>query len=115
MGCISLDEGFNVDVKDDFLEQTWYRNGYFFNCAAKEGVTCPGLFANWSYNKIGTAWHGDYHMNYNTQQPFWFTYSSNHLEKNLPYVSRIWAKEYYKLPGAYFPHSTYPVDMTMNP
>src|ERR1019366_8880429 len=25
------------------------------------------------------------------------------------------AKEYYKLPGAYFPHSTYPVDMTMNP
>ena len=82
------------------------------------------MFANWNYNKIGTAWHGDYHMNYNTQQPFWFTYSSNHLDKNLPYVSlieslmdvsRIWAKEYYKLPGAYIPHSAYPVDMTMNP
>lgn len=94
------------------------------NCAVKEGVNTPGLFANWSYNNIGTAWHGDYHMNYNTQQPFWVTFSSNHLEKNLSYVSLIeflmkvsrkWAKDYYDLPGAYFPHSAYPVDMTMNP
>lgn len=113
-----------VSLSDSFLEEIWYRNLYFFNCAAKDGATTPGLFANWSYNKIGTAWHGDYHMNYNTQQPFWMTFSSNHLEKNLPYVnlieslmdvSRIWAKEYYKLQGAYFPHSAYPVDMTMNP
>jgi len=113
-----------IELEDEFLEQVWYRNLYFFNCAAKDGVNCPGLFANWSYNKIGTAWHGDYHMNYNTQQPFWLCFSSNHLEKNLPYVSlieslmdvsRIWAKEYYQLPGAYFPHSAYPVDMTMNP
>ncbi len=112
-----------VALSDSFLEQTWYRNLYFFNCAAKSSATCPGLFANWSYNKIGTAWHGDYHLNYNTQQPFWMTFSSNHLEKNLPYVnlieslmsvSRKWAKEYYGLPGAYFPHSAYPVDMTMN-
>ena len=113
-----------VRLSDAFLEETWYRNLYFFNCAAKDGATTPGLFANWSFNKIGTAWHGDYHMNYNTQQPFWMTFSSNHLEKNLPYVnlieflmdvSRRWAKEYYQLPGAYFPHSAYPVDMTMNP
>ncbi|MBX3252676.1 MAG: glycoside hydrolase N-terminal domain-containing protein [Chitinophagaceae bacterium] len=113
-----------VQLSDHFLEEIWYRNLYFFNCAAKDGATTPGLFANWSFNKIGTAWHGDYHMNYNTQQPFWMTFSSNHLEKNLPYVnliellmpvSRTWAQEYYKLPGAYFPHSAYPVEMTMNP
>jgi hypothetical protein len=113
-----------VKLEDTFLESIWYRNLYFFNCAVKEGVNTPGLFANWSYNSIGTAWHGDYHMNYNTQQPFWLTFSSNHLEKNLSYVSLIeslmdvsrkWAKEYYHLPGAYFPHSAYPVDMTMNP
>jgi alpha-L-fucosidase 2 len=94
------------------------------NCATKESAATPGLFANWSYNKIGTAWHGDYHMNYNTQQPFWVTFSSNHLEKNLPYVNLVeflmdvgtrWAKDYYELPGAYFPHSAFPVDMTMNP
>ena len=113
-----------VSLSDAFLEEIWYRNLYFFNCAAKEGATCPGLFANWSYNDIGTAWHGDYHLNYNIEQPFWVTFSSNHLEKNLPYVnlieslmdvSRNWAKEYYDLPGVYFPHTAYPVDMTMNP
>ncbi len=113
-----------VKLDDPFLEQMWYRNLYFLNCATKDGATTPGLFANWSYNNIGTAWHGDYHMNYNTQQPFWVTFSSNHLEKNLPYVdlieklmpvSKLWAKEYYQLPGAYIPHSAYPVDMTMNP
>jgi len=113
-----------VSLGDKFLERTWYHNLYFFNCAVKPGVSTPGLFANWSFNNIGTAWHGDYHMNYNTQQPFWLPFSTNHLEKNLSYVELIeflmdvsqkWAKEYYNLPGAYFPHSAYPVDMTMNP
>ncbi|MCK5463691.1 MAG: hypothetical protein KAI95_11770, partial [Bacteroidales bacterium] len=111
-------------LEDKELESIWYRNLYFFHCAAKSGVNCPGLFANWSFNDIGTAWHGDYHMNYNTQQPFWATFSSNHLELNEPYVeliefisevSRKWAVDYYKMRGAFYPHSAYPVDMTMNP
>ncbi|QUL56476.1 hypothetical protein KDC22_08265 [Paenibacillus tritici] len=113
-----------VALEDEFLEQIWYRNLYFLNCSVKAGVTCPGLFANWSYGAIGAEWHGDYHMNYNTQQPFWVTFSSNHLEKHLPYadlvdhvlpVSRKWASDYYGLPGAYFPHSAYPVEMGMMP
>lgn len=113
-----------VILEDEFLESTWYRNLYFLNCATKAGVNCPGLFANWSFQNIGTAWHGDYHMNYNTQQPFWATFSSNHLENNLPYVEMIefisevakkWAEEYYGMHGAYYPHSAYPVEMTMNP
>ncbi len=113
-----------VALDDEVLERTWYWNHYFFNCAAKAGVNCPGLFANWSLGKIGTAWHGDYHMNYNTQQPFWLPFSSNRVEKNLPYVelverlmpiSRQWARDYYGLRGAYFPHSAYPVTMTMSP
>ncbi|GMW01538.1 MAG: hypothetical protein AMXMBFR84_26750 [Candidatus Hydrogenedentota bacterium] len=113
-----------VALEDTFLERIWYWNHYFLNCAAKAGVNCPGLFANWSYRNIGTAWHGDYHMNYNTQQPFWLPFSSNRVEKNLPYVelverllpmSRMWAQEYYGLRGAYFPHSAYPVEMTMSP
>jgi hypothetical protein len=113
-----------VALDDADLERTWYRNLYFLNCAVREGVTCPGLFANWSYRKIGTPWHGDYHMNYNTQQPFWVTFSSNHVEKHLPYVnmvhhllpsSKAWAKDYYQMRGAFFPHSAYPVEMTMNP
>ncbi len=113
-----------VSFDDKELEAIWYRNLYFFNCAVKPGVSCPGLFANWSWGNIGTAWHGDYHLNYNTQQPFWLTFSSNHLEKNLAYadlvdhllpVSRMWARDYYEMRGAFFPHSAYPIDMTMHP
>ena len=113
-----------VVLADKFLEKIWYWNHYFLNCAAKAGVTCPGLFANWSLGNIGTAWHGDYHMNYNTQQPFWLPFSSNRLDKNIPYidlvyhllpVSEMWAKDYYKMRGAFFPHSAYPVDMNFHP
>ncbi len=113
-----------VALEDKFLERIWYWNQYFLNCSARSGVNCPGLFANWSRGNIGTAWHGDYHMNYNVQQPFWGPFSSNRVEKNLPYVelierllpiSRQWAQEYYGLRGAYFPHSAYPVEMTMSP
>ncbi len=113
-----------VALDDDLLERIWYWNLYFLNCSAKAGTQCPGLFANWNYRNIGTAWHGDYHMNYNTQQPFWGTFSTNHVDKHLPYVqlvhrllplSRSWAHDYYGLRGAYFPHSAYPAQMNIMP
>ncbi|SEC80684.1 Glycosyl hydrolase family 65, N-terminal domain [Paenibacillus sp. GP183] len=113
-----------VALEDEFLERIWYRNLYFFHCSVKPEAICPGLFANWSYGMIGADWHGDYHMNYNTQQPFWVAFSSNHVDKHLAYVnmvdhvlpiSRKWAKEYYRLRGAYYPHSAYPVDMNVMP
>jgi len=113
-----------VALDDPVLERTWYQNLYFLNCSVKPGVTCPGLFGNWSYGKIGTAWHGDYHLDYNAQQPFWVTFSSNQVDKHLAYAAmidhllpscRAWAKDYYGLRGAYFPVSAYPVEMTMSP
>jgi hypothetical protein len=113
-----------VRLADEALERIWYRNLYFLNCSVRPGVRCPGLFANWSYRNIGTAWHGDYHTNYNVQQPFWCTFSTNHVDKHLPYVdlvhfllpvSRDWARNHYELPGAFFPHSAYPVEMTLMP
>jgi hypothetical protein len=73
---------------------------------------------------IGTAWHGDYHMNYNTQQVFWGCLSSNHPEQNLSYIDLCWhllpiakntARDLFGLPGAYFPHSAYPVPSEVNP
>lgn len=114
----------SVELDDKELERIWYHNMYFFNCAVRPSAICPGLFANWSYSNIGTAWHGDYHLNYNTQQPFWVTFSSNHLDKNLAYVDLVdrlmpistsWARDYYGMRGAFFPHSAYPVDMSMHP
>lgn len=113
-----------VELQDAYLEKIWYWNHYFMRCTVKGGVTAPGLFGNWSYQNIGSAWHGDYHLNYNLQQPFWLPFSSNRLELNQPYVELVefllplgkkWAKEYYQLPGAYFPHSAYPVQMNTMP
>lgn len=113
-----------VALGDELLEKVWYWNLYFLRCAVRPGVNCPGIFANWSYRRIGIAWHSDYHMNYNTQQLFWATFSSNHVDLHLPYVdlvdhllpvSRRWAADYYGLRGAYFPHSAYPVEMNTMP
>jgi alpha-L-fucosidase 2 len=113
-----------VELDDELLERTWYRNLYFFHCAVRSGQTCPGLFANWSAGNIGTAWHGDWHLNYNIQQPFWLPFAANQLDHHLPYVDMVdaitpvaeWtASAYFGLRGAYYPHSAYPVKMTAPP
>jgi hypothetical protein len=107
-----------VELADTELERYWYHNQYFLACCLREGKVAPGLFGNWTSGRIGTAWHGDYHMNYNTQQVFWGVFSSNHVEQHLPYVelcehllplSEAYAKEKFEMPGAFFPHSAYPV------
>jgi hypothetical protein len=117
-------EASGVELADEFLTDLWYRNSYFLACAVAPGKVCPGLFGPWSYRRIGSDWHGDYHLNYNVQQPFWGVFSSNHPELHEPYVSMVdhllplsrdWAGQYYGLRGAAFPHSAYPVRMTTNP
>jgi hypothetical protein len=113
-----------VELEDKELEQIWYRNQYFLACCVKPGKVAPGLFGNWSTGRIGTAWHGDYHMNYNTQQVWWGVFSSNHVEQHEPYTRLVenlmpmaeWnARVQFGLPGAYFPHTAYPVPSNVNP
>jgi alpha-L-fucosidase 2 len=113
-----------VALEDKDLERIWYRNQYFLACTLRVGKVAPGLFGNWSTGQIGTAWHGDYHMNYNTQQVWWGVFSSNHIDQHLPYVDLVeklmpmaeWnARVQFDLPGAYFPHSAYPVPSNVNP
>ncbi|MGH9343753.1 MAG: glycosyl hydrolase family 95 catalytic domain-containing protein [Terriglobia bacterium] len=113
-----------VEFKDKKLERIWYHNQFFLACCVRERKVAPGLFGNWSTGRIGTAWHSDYHMDYNCQQVFWGVFSSNHVEQHLPYVelcqnlmamSERYAKEKFGLPGAYFPHSAYPVPSQMVP
>ncbi|MGH9447408.1 MAG: glycosyl hydrolase family 95 catalytic domain-containing protein, partial [Terriglobia bacterium] len=113
-----------VQFEDKALERIWYHNQYFLACCLRERKVAPGLFGNWSTGRIGTAWHSDYHMDYNCQQVFWGVFSSNHVEQHLPYVelcqnlmamSEKYAKEKFGLPGAYFPHSAYPVPSQMVP
>ena len=113
-----------VEFEDKELETIWYYNQYLLACCLREGKVAPGLFGNWTSGKIGTAWHGDYHMNYNTQQVFWGVFSSNHVDQNLPYVELVrnllpmaeaYAREKFELPGAFFPHSAYPVPSQVVP
>jgi len=107
-----------IEFQDRELERMWYHNQYFLACCLREGKVAPGLFGNWMSGRIGTAWHGDYHMNYNTQQVFWGVFSSNHADQHYPYIelcenllplSESYAKEKFSLPGAFFPHTAYPV------
>jgi alpha-L-fucosidase 2 len=113
-----------VRFEDAELERIWYQNQYLLACCLREGKQAPGLFGNWSSGRIGTAWHGDYHMNYNTQQVFWGVFSSNHVEQHLPYVDlcekltvlgESYASEKFGLPGAFYFHSAYPVPSKVNP
>lgn len=113
-----------VELADKELEEIWYRNQYFLACCVKPGKVAPGLFGNWSTGRIGTAWHGDYHMNYNTQQVWWGVFSSNHAEQHEPYTRLVenlmpmaeWnARVQFGMPGAYFPHTAYPVPSNVNP
>ncbi len=113
-----------IELGDRELEALWYQNQYFLACCLKPGKVAPGLFGNWTSGKIGTAWHGDYHMNYNTQQVWWGVFSSNHAEQHEPYVRLVenlmpmaeWnARVQFGLPGAYFPHTAYPVPSQVNP
>ncbi len=107
-----------VELNDQQLEGIWYRNQYFLACCLRKGKVAPGLFGNWSTGDIGTAWHGDYHMDYNCQQVFWGVFSSNHVEQHQPYVelcenltaiSEKFAAEKFGLPGACFPLTAFPV------
>ena len=103
-----------IELADEVLERTWYRNLYFLRCVSKPGVVSTGLFAGLLDDK--PAWHGDYHTNYNIQQTYWAAYSANHCDLAEPYDRLItnylprarWqAKEIFDCDGAFFPHVLY--------
>jgi len=113
-----------VEFEDKGLEKVWYQNQYFLACCLRERRTAPGLFGNWMYGDIGTAWHSDYHQDYNEQQIYWGVFSSNHVEQHLPYVElcqnllgmcETFARENMGYPGAHFPNSAYPVPSQIIP
>ena len=113
-----------VNIHDKVLERIWYHNQYFLACCLRKHKTAPGLFANWCYGEIGSAWHSDYHLDYNCQQVYWGVFSSNHIDMHQPYVELIenlrpmsekFAHDSFKLPGAFFPLSAYPAPSQIVP
>lgn len=113
-----------VELEDKDLESIWFRNQYFLACCVRERHTAPGLFGNWMTGRIGTAWHSDYHLDYNEQQIYWGVFSSNHVEQHLPYVEicanllgmcENFAREKMEYPGAFYPVSAYPAPSQVIP
>jgi alpha-L-fucosidase 2 len=113
-----------VTFDDETLERIWYHNQYFVACCLRKHRTAPGLFANWSSGDIGSAWHSDYHLDYNCQQIYLGVFSSNHIEMHQPYLELVEnllpmseksAREGFNLPGAFFPLSAYPVPSQIVP
>lgn len=113
-----------IKLQNRELERIWYLNSYFLACCLKMNKVAPGLFANWSTGDIGTAWHGDYHADYNCQQVYWGVFSSNHPEMHQPYIelcenllnmAEKFARDKFKMPGACFPLSSYPVPSQIQP
>ena len=100
-----------IELEDEVLERTWYRNLYFLRCVSKPGVVSTGLFAGLLNDK--PAWHGDYHTNYNIQQTYWAAFAANHIELVEPYDrlitqylprARWMARRVFDCEGAFIPH-----------
>ena len=106
-----------VSIADPLLERLWYETFHARRCAYRRGKAPPGLFLQ-STVRDYSHWHGDYHMNYNFQEPFWGDYTANHLELGDAYfdgiafalpIGRKIAKDYYGCRGAFIQLSVHPI------
>lgn len=108
---------------EPLLENLWYENLYAFRCVYKKGTVPPGLFFP---STIGdyAHWHGDYHSNYNFQQPFWGICTSNHPEGLDSYfdgmefffrIGRKIARDYYSSRGVFVQLTAFPIDAEDDP
>ncbi len=77
-----------IEIPDKVIEQHWYATQYIMASCSRGGKIAPGLWGNWITSN-NTAWHGDYHLNYNFQAPYYSVYSSNHPELSLPYYDAV--------------------------
>ena len=96
------------------LQLWWYRMTYMLRCFSKPGVMPAGL---WAFQPTNVPnWHGDYHHNYNSWQPYWSAFIINHPAQADPWVDYMnrmlprfkWlAKETYDCEGAWVSISSF--------
>lgn len=67
------------DVSDKQLELNWYACQYHLAICARNEKFPPGIYGNF-ITVENVNWHGDYHLNYNYEPPFYAACSSNHTE-----------------------------------
>ena len=106
-----------LSVGDKFVEALWYETLYARRCAYRRGKTPPGLFFPSTVADY-SLWHGDFHMNYNFQQPFLGDYGANHFElgdnyfdgmKYVLQMGKLIAEKYYDSQGTFVQLSAFPI------
>lgn len=68
-----------VVLDDKLVELFWNGGLYLVACCTGNRNFAPGLYGNYSTTDTPN-WHGDLHLNYNYQAPFYALTSSNHPE-----------------------------------
>lgn len=106
-------------LADSFLENLWYETLHARRCHYRGDTVPPGLYLPSSLRDY-TAWHGDYHWNYNFQSPFWGDHAANHVEdladaycRAMEYMLRLGrkiARDYYGCRGAFIQLTGYPME-----
>ncbi len=77
-----------IEIPDKVIEKHWYAALYALGSCSRPGKVAPGLWGNW-LTTDAPNWHGDFHLNYNFQAPYYLTYSSNHADLSLPFYQAI--------------------------
>ena len=78
-----------IEIPDQEIEKRWYAALYVMGSCSRAGKVAPGLWGNW-ITTDRPNWHGDFHLNYNFQAPYYIVYSANHADLSLPFYQAIW-------------------------
>ncbi len=106
-----------VRCSDPVIENTWYEALHARRCSYRPDVPPPGM-AMLANVADYSAWHGDYHMNFNLQSAFWGNYAANHIDLGDAYfkaidfmidMGRRIARDYYDCRGVFIQLSGYPI------
>lgn len=99
------------NVSDKQLELNWYACQYHLAICSRNINFPPGIYGNFITTET-EKWHGDYHLNYNYEAPFYAVFSSNHPELSDCYFApledfvprgREYTKKHLNCNGIYYP------------
>ena len=77
-----------IEIPDKEIEKHWYASLYALGSCSRAGRVAPGLWGNWLTTDTPN-WHGDFHLNYNFQAPYYLAYSANHADLSLPFYQAV--------------------------
>lgn len=106
-----------IHIADSLMENFWYEMLHIRRCSTRNDTVPPGLFLPSTVQDY-SHWHGDYHTNYNVQEPYWGDYTANHFELGDAYfravdfflpIGRKIARDYYNCRGVFIQLSGYPI------